>query len=201
MGSTWSHLRQRSSVRPVRSVIAIKSLLHFGQRWSFMGSSQLGEVMRENITDVTNFNRKTLLVLGLEKSATWRRCWSRTRYKCQFCGDEFDPLAVVVDWLDSCRLGDLGALIDMYDERATLECDCDTLTLVGRASIAAYWAPKLAMASAAAFAMDDLTLTVDGACLDYRNYEGNPVRLLFRFTPLGMILHTECGPFSQRYAA
>jgi hypothetical protein len=115
--------------------------------------------------------------------------------------DEFDPLAVVVDWLDSCRLGDLGALVDMYDERATLECGCDSLTLVGRASIAAYWAPKLAMASAAAFAMDDLTLTADRACLDYRNYEGDPVRLFFRFTRSGMILHTECSLFSQRCAA
>lgn len=115
--------------------------------------------------------------------------------------DEFDPLAAIVDWLDSCRVGDLGALVDMYDERATLECGCDSLTLVGRASIAAYWGPKLATASAAAFAMDDLTLTADGACLDYQNYEGNPVRLLFRFTRSGMILHSECRPFSRRCGA
>ena len=38
MGSTLSHFKQRSSVFPVRSVIAIKSFLHFGQRCSFMAS-------------------------------------------------------------------------------------------------------------------------------------------------------------------
>jgi hypothetical protein len=38
--------------------------------------------------------------------------------------DKFDPLALVVDWLDACRLGELNALLDLYDERATLECDC-----------------------------------------------------------------------------
>ena len=115
--------------------------------------------------------------------------------------DQFDPLAIVVDWLDTCRFGDLGALVDMYDERATLECGCDGVTLIGRASIAAYWGPKLAMASSTAFAMDNLTLTADGVCLDYRNYEGDPVRVLFRFTPSGEILHTECVAISQRSAA
>jgi hypothetical protein len=35
----------------------------------------------------------------------------------------FDPLAVVVDWLDACRSGDLGALGDLHDDEATLECD------------------------------------------------------------------------------
>ena len=114
---------------------------------------------------------------------------------------EFDPLAIVVDWLDACRLGDLHALVDMYDERATVECGCDGVTLIGRASIAAYWGPQLAMACPTAFALDDLTLTADGVCLDYRNYEGDPVRVLFRFTPSGEILHTECVAISQRSAA
>jgi hypothetical protein len=57
--------------------------------------------------------------------------------------DQFDPLALVVDWLDACRLGELNALLDLYDERATLECDCECVCLTGRKSIAAYWAPKL----------------------------------------------------------
>ena len=35
--------------------------------------------------------------------------------------DNFDPLAVVVDWLDACRMGKLDGLLDLYDERATLE--------------------------------------------------------------------------------
>jgi hypothetical protein len=55
----------------------------------------------------------------------------------------------------------------MYDKRATLECHCDGVTLIGRPSIAAYWAPKLALASATAFSMDDVLLTADGVCLDF----------------------------------
>ena len=51
---------------------------------------------------------------------------------------EFDPLAVVVDWLDVCRLGALNALPDLYDKRATLECDCERVSLTGRKAIAAY---------------------------------------------------------------
>jgi hypothetical protein len=46
IGSTLSHFRQRNSVLPVRSVIAIKSFLHFGQRYSFMTSSRVLEKSR-----------------------------------------------------------------------------------------------------------------------------------------------------------
>jgi hypothetical protein len=28
--------------------------------------------------------------------------------------DEFDPLAIAVDWLDACRTGELSALLDLY---------------------------------------------------------------------------------------
>jgi hypothetical protein len=48
IGSTLSHLRQRSSVLPVRSVIAIKRLLHFGQRvWSMKSSLLSGKSRTE----------------------------------------------------------------------------------------------------------------------------------------------------------
>ena len=57
--------------------------------------------------------------------------------------DEFDPLAVVGDWLDACRWGEIDALLSLYDERATMECDCEHVSLSGRKWIAAYWAPKL----------------------------------------------------------
>jgi hypothetical protein len=29
---------------------------------------------------------------------------------------DFDPLAVVVDWLDACRSRDLNAVLELYDE-------------------------------------------------------------------------------------
>ena len=57
--------------------------------------------------------------------------------------DDFDPLAVAVDWLDAGKLGDLDGLLGLYDERATLECDCEGVVLTGRQSLSAYWTPKL----------------------------------------------------------
>ena len=106
---------------------------------------------------------------------------------------EFDPLAVVVDWLDACRWGELDALLNLYDERATLECDCERVSLTGRKWIAAYWAPKLGKKRlATAFTLDNMALTDDGVRVDYRSYEGKPVRIHFRFDPSGKILHTSC---------
>ena len=43
--------------------------------------------------------------------------------------DKFDPQAIVVDWLDACRTGELDALLNLYDDRATLECDCEGVSL------------------------------------------------------------------------
>ena len=107
---------------------------------------------------------------------------------------EFDPLAVVVDWLDACRWGELDALLNLYDERATLECDCERVSLTGRKWIAAYWAPKLESKAVLAFSLNDMALTADGVRLDYQGYEGKPLRMHFRFSPSGKILHTSCGP-------
>jgi len=115
--------------------------------------------------------------------------------------DEFDPVAVAVDWLDAGKLGDLDGLLDLYDERATLECDCEGVTLTGREALSAYWAPKLDNSLEAAFTLDDMILSSDGVRLDYQNYKGKPVRIYFRFTPSGKIAHTSCGLLGQRCAA
>ena len=109
----------------------------------------------------------------------------------------FDPLAVVVNWLDAGRSGDLDALLDLYDERATLECNCEGVVLTGRQSLAAYWTPKLKSKLPAAFTLDDMTPTSDGVQVDYQSCEGKPVRIHFRFTPSGKIEHTSCGPLGQ----
>jgi hypothetical protein len=106
--------------------------------------------------------------------------------------DTFDPLAVVADWLNACRWRELDALLNLYDERATLECDCEHVSLTGRKWIAAYWAPKLESRAVLAFSLKDLALTADGVRLDYQSDEGKPVRMQFRFTPSGKILHTTC---------
>jgi len=109
---------------------------------------------------------------------------------------EFDPIAIAVDWLDAGKLGDLDGLLDLYDERATLECACEGVTLTGREALSAYWASKLDSPTEAAFTLDDMILTGDGVQLDYQNYEGKPVRIHFRFTPSGKIAHTSCGPLA-----
>ena len=112
--------------------------------------------------------------------------------------DEFDPLAVAVDWLDAAKLGDLDGLLGLYDERATLECDCEGVALTGRLSLSAYWGPKLESRLAAAFTIDDLTPTADGVQVDYQSHDVKPVRIHFRFTPSGKIAHTSCGLLGRR---
>ena len=36
--------------------------------------------------------------------------------------DSFDPIGVVVDWLDACRERQLPVLIDLYDDAAIIDC-------------------------------------------------------------------------------
>jgi hypothetical protein len=48
--------------------------------------------------------------------------------------------------------------------------------------------------AAASFILHDMTLTADGVQVDYQNHEGKPVRIHFRISPSGRILHTSCGP-------
>jgi ketosteroid isomerase-like protein len=114
---------------------------------------------------------------------------------------DFDPLAIVVDWLDACRVGDLDALLDMYDERATVECGCEKVSLTGRASLSAYWSSRLERRSLGAFALEDMAVTQDGVMVDYRDYASNSVRIHFRFNSTGQIMHTNCGPAHQRLSA
>jgi hypothetical protein len=44
-----------------------------------------------------------------------------------------------------------------YDDRATLECDCEGESLTGRKSIAACWELKLDSKLVSAFTLDDMT--------------------------------------------
>ena len=107
--------------------------------------------------------------------------------------DEPDPVATVVDWLDACRNRRIDALLDLYDEAATLECACDgQQSLTGRAALEAYWRPRLAVSSPGCFAMDDVAADAEGVTLDYQNHDGKPVRIHFRFDQTGKILHTRC---------
>jgi hypothetical protein len=57
-----------------------------------------------------------------------------------------------------------------------------------------YWRPRLARAVTGAFEIDALTTDPDGVTLDYRGYDGVPVRTHFRFSRTGKISLTACAP-------
>ena len=57
-----------------------------------------------------------------------------------------------------------------------------------------YWRPRLARAVTGAFEIGALFPEADGVTLDYRGYDGVPVRTHFRFTSSGKISLTACAP-------
>ena len=112
--------------------------------------------------------------------------------------NDFDPIAVVVDWLDACRQRDLEALLDLHAAEASLECRCDGATVrKGRARLASYWGPRLDGFAPNAFGLEEIQPTPDGVQLDYMSHEGLPVRMVFSFTADGKILRTHCAPVAQ----
>ena len=110
--------------------------------------------------------------------------------------DGFDAIDVVVDWIDACRTRRLEDLLDLYDAAAFVECR-EGGNFRGRAAMAEYWRPRLASAKAGAFEIDVLAPFGGGVSLDYRDYDGTPVRTLFRFTETGKIGQTACTPIKQ----
>jgi ketosteroid isomerase-like protein len=109
--------------------------------------------------------------------------------------EDFDQIAIVVDWLDACRKRDLAALLDLYAEDASIECDCDgTAVLQGRPALEAYWRPRLNGLAPAAFGLEEITPGADGVVLDYTSFDDKPVRIAFTFSPAGKILQTICAP-------
>ena len=112
--------------------------------------------------------------------------------------DDFDPIAVVVDWLDACRRRDLEGLLDLYAPEASLECQCDgAMVSEGRARLASYWGPRLDGFASNAFGLEEIQPVPDGVQLDYVSHAGHPVRMIFSFTTKGKILRTSCAPVAQ----
>jgi hypothetical protein len=110
---------------------------------------------------------------------------------------DFDPIAVVIDWLDACRRRDLSGLLDLYAGDASLECACDGISIKGRSALEAYWRPRLDAFATDAFGLEEIEPTEDGVVLDYSSHEGKPVRIVFAFAPDGKIRQTSCGPFDR----
>jgi hypothetical protein len=111
----------------------------------------------------------------------------------------FDPLALAVDWLDSCRARSLENLLELYDARGSLSCACaGPYIYQGREDIARYWSPRLEKAVPHAFSLTELTPadSNDRPCvlLDHVGYDGKPVQVRFLFTKAGKIAQTICTP-------
>jgi hypothetical protein len=108
--------------------------------------------------------------------------------------ERFDKMALVVDWLDACRNQDIEGLLACYADTARLECACEATDACGRAGLAAYWKPRLTGFVPKAFGLKEITPHADGVLLDYLNFEGKPVRIVFSFDTSGRISHMRCEP-------
>jgi ketosteroid isomerase-like protein len=112
--------------------------------------------------------------------------------------DDFDQIALVVDWLDACRNRDLTTLLDLYADDATLECRCGGVNVgKGRAALETYWRPRLEVLAPTAFELEEITPTTEGVVLDYLSHEGKLVRIAFTFSHGVKIQRTVCGPVGQ----
>jgi ketosteroid isomerase-like protein len=112
--------------------------------------------------------------------------------------DDFDQIALVVDWLDACRNRDLTALLDLYADDAKFECQCGEVKFSeGRAELESYWRPRLVAIAPTAFELEEITPTSRGVVLDYLSHEGKPVRIAFTFSRDARIQRTACVPAGQ----
>ena len=107
--------------------------------------------------------------------------------------ERFDAIGIVVDWIDACKQRRLEALLDLYDDAATVEC-CESGNFTGRSEMERYWRLRLARAGRDAFTIGALMPEEDGVSLDYRGYDGRPMRMHFRFTQAGKIRLTAREP-------
>jgi hypothetical protein len=112
--------------------------------------------------------------------------------------NDFDNMAVVVDWLDACRSGNLETLLDLYARDASMECACEGIVASGRSELAAYWAPKLSGLRPGAFGLEQITPRPEGVMLDCSDFEGKAVRVVFVFDSEGKISHSHCAPLQPR---
>jgi SnoaL-like domain len=107
----------------------------------------------------------------------------------------FDPVAVVVDWLDACRERRLNDLLALYDDQASVRCACEGL-FEGREGLTNYWSTRLERAVPQAFTLTHVVPDEDGVepgiALDYVAYNGTPVHIRFRFTKAGKIAASVC---------
>ncbi|WP_426615291.1 nuclear transport factor 2 family protein [Bradyrhizobium sp. McL0616] len=111
-------------------------------------------------------------------------------------GTDFDPVGVVIDWLDACRQRRLVDLLELYADEATLDC-CDGGRFVRRSGLLRYWQGKLQAATSAAFELHEVLPEGDCVILDYLDYDGTAAQTKFWFDEDGKISRTRCTPLGR----
>jgi hypothetical protein len=86
--------------------------------------------------------------------------------------EEFDAVAIVVDWLDACRQRRLSDLLELYDE-----C-CEGGRFEGRHALWAYWNLRLSNQDPGAFEIEAILPETRGVYLEYRDCGGRTFRSL-----------------------
>ncbi|MDI3564006.1 nuclear transport factor 2 family protein [Bradyrhizobium sp. Arg816] len=108
-------------------------------------------------------------------------------------GTDFDPIGIVIDWLDACRERRLEDLLPLYADQATLDC-CSGERFVGRPGLLCYWPAKLRGAIEPAFELNEIHPEQECVRLFYRDYDGSAVSTKFWFDAGGRITRTICIP-------
>jgi hypothetical protein len=110
----------------------------------------------------------------------------------------FDPIAIVVDWLDAYRAGEVESVLGFYDEATTLDCACGgAKTIMGKTAVAEYWRLRLADPQYRAAEIEDIAMGADdSAVLDYATPKG-PVKIVFEFNENGKIIYSRCAPVTS----
>jgi hypothetical protein len=109
---------------------------------------------------------------------------------------DFDPIGVVVDWIDAYRQRELSTLVELYDDAAIIDC-CEGDRFRGRAELERYWQSKLIGSVPSAFEINVLMPETEGVSLNYKGHDGKAVRTLFQFSQNGKIIHTACAPVQR----
>jgi ketosteroid isomerase-like protein len=110
--------------------------------------------------------------------------------------NDYDNVAIVVDWLDACRSGNVDTLLDLYAVDAGLESVHEGVAVSGRAQLAAYWAARFATPSPGAFALEQIMPVADGVMLDHSDAAARLVRTMFSFAADGRISRSRSEPLS-----
>jgi hypothetical protein len=106
----------------------------------------------------------------------------------------FDPIGVVVDWLDAARARRLNDLLDLYDPNGSLRCACsEPFICQGRDDLFRYWSVRLERSVPHAFSLMNLEISDEPSIrMSYISYDGRPVEARFTFTNTGRIADMRC---------